>query len=269
MKRPFFLPLSLLATLSLSAQTNADIKVSYSESFTNVKGFVVAKDYLLLANASEAKYFNPLSERIDSMCATPRGLAEYKQQLAAALENGDFGLSKPSTRYVFQSVASRSTVVYDQQADKYMYEEPWEEQDWQMADSVKTVLGYTCQKAVADYHGRHWEAWFTTDIPLSVGPWKLHGLPGLILEATDSTSTYHFVADGVEPTRQPIQPMYRPENYPKNDRKAVLKDVRFATEYPVAYLAARRGGALADIKLDENARVKLPDGWDFIETDYH
>jgi hypothetical protein len=63
--------------------------------------------------------------------------------------------------------------------------------------------------------------------------------------------------------------MYRPEDYPKNDRKAVLKDVRFATEYPVAYLAARRGGALADIKLDENARVKLPDGWDFIETDYH
>jgi GLPGLI family protein len=270
MKRLIYLLLTLvLPAASLLAQPTADLKVSYAETFTNAKGFTVKKSYILLANASEAKYFNPLSERIDSLCSTPKGQAEYQQQLAAALEACDFGLSKPSTRYIFQSVARRTTTLYDVQGDKYHYEEPWEQQDWQIEDSTKTVLGYPCLKAVADYHGRRWEVWFTTEIPLSVGPWKLHGLPGLILEARDATSTYLFVADGVEQAHPSIQPMYRKEDYPKSDRKAVLKDARLALEYPVAYLKVRNGGSIEDLDLLEFSHIEVPEEWDFIEADYH
>ncbi len=44
------------------------------------------------------------------------------------------------------------------------------------------VGGYSCQKATADYGGRHWTAWFASDIAVSEGPYYFHGLPGLILK---------------------------------------------------------------------------------------
>ena len=61
------------------------------------------------------------------------------------------------------------------------------EVEWEILDEYKTILGFTCQKAISrvgdEFDFRYVEeAWFTTDIPVSTGPHSFHGLPGLILE---------------------------------------------------------------------------------------
>ncbi|OYQ43249.1 hypothetical protein CHU92_03585 [Flavobacterium cyanobacteriorum] len=69
---------------------------------------------------------------------------------------------------------------------------------WIITKESKTIAGYNCTKATTSYRGREWIAWFTIEIPVPFGPWKLHGLPGLILEAYDSTNRYTYKAVKIE-----------------------------------------------------------------------
>lgn len=54
--------------------------------------------------------------------------------------------------------------------------------DWQITDETKKIEKYHCQKATVALHGRHYEAWFTTEVPINFGPFHLNGLPGLIVQ---------------------------------------------------------------------------------------
>jgi len=63
---------------------------------------------------------------------------------------------------------------------------------WEMDTATEEILGYICQKAHTHYGGRDWTVWFTSDIPISEGPWLLRGLPGLILKAHDAEKQYVF-----------------------------------------------------------------------------
>ncbi len=84
-------------------------------------------------------------------------------------------------------------------ADDYQCEEKTETPDWQMVpDSTREVLGYQCQLATAHFKGRQWSVWYTEDIPLDEGPWKLRGLPGLVLSAYDAQRQYIFEGAGLE-----------------------------------------------------------------------
>lgn len=69
---------------------------------------------------------------------------------------------------------------------------------WEFREEHKTIDGLNVQLATTHFGGRVYEAWFTTEIPLSFGPWKLQGLPGLILEAKDTKSEVVFTFKGIE-----------------------------------------------------------------------
>ena len=71
-------------------------------------------------------------------------------------------------------------------------------QNWQFTTDTLSVLGYLCQKATATFSGREYEAWFSTDIYIKEGPWKLYGLPGLILKASTTDGLFAFEVIGLE-----------------------------------------------------------------------
>jgi GLPGLI family protein len=63
---------------------------------------------------------------------------------------------------------------------------------WNIEPEFKNFNTYTGQKATGNFRGRSYTVWFATEIPLPYGPWKLQGLPGIILEAIDDKNEIYF-----------------------------------------------------------------------------
>lgn len=63
---------------------------------------------------------------------------------------------------------------------------------------ARTIGGFTCEKAVGHYRGRDYEVWYAPDIPIPSGPFKLGGLPGLIMEARSTDGKVQFLFAGME-----------------------------------------------------------------------
>jgi GLPGLI family protein len=57
--------------------------------------------------------------------------------------------------------------------------------NWKITKQKKKIGKFNCVLGETIFRGRKYFAWYTPDIPVYSGPWKLNGLPGMILEAYD------------------------------------------------------------------------------------
>lgn len=76
---------------------------------------------------------------------------------------------------------------------------------WVVDTLTCELLGYHCLRASTHFGGRDWKVWFTPEIPLPVGPWKLWGLPGLVLRAEESQGLFSFVCTSISTAERPIR----------------------------------------------------------------
>ena len=85
------------------------------------------------------------------------------------------------------------------------YSEQSESPEWTyIPDEIATVMDYHCHVATCNYGGRNWKVYYTNDIPVPYGPWKLNGVKGLVLKAEDSENNFIFEAVGLTQKPQPI-----------------------------------------------------------------
>ncbi len=99
-----------------------------------------------------------------------------------------------TNEYIKNMIDNTITVVEPVILSYGKYEEEISQFKWTILPDTTTIGGYHCQKATAHFRGHTWEAWFTEELAIGNGPWKLNGLPGLILQAqtTDGTHKYDF-----------------------------------------------------------------------------
>lgn len=88
--------------------------------------------------------------------------------------------------------------------NKFLVKDNYIDLKWNIGAETKQIAGYSCTKAETNFRGRKWIVWFATDIPLPFGPWKLHGLPGLILEAFDADKRYTIKVEKIEKSNDTI-----------------------------------------------------------------
>ncbi|WP_421808792.1 GLPGLI family protein [Flagellimonas sp.] len=69
---------------------------------------------------------------------------------------------------------------------------------WEFESEVKKIDGFLCKKATTTFRGRNYIAWYSDEIPVSLGPWKFHGLPGLVVNITDSKNEVSFILEKIK-----------------------------------------------------------------------
>lgn len=271
-----------LVAIAAFAQEKADIKVSYRYEQPNFKTGVrdTKYDYILLANGKTSKFYSPKTEYVDSMQSTPEGMAKLNEIAKSAITSGKMeDIPRPEgTFYLVKSMTDGKVLAYELVGmNKLFSEDDIPQIDWEISDSTKYVLGYECNLATAKLYGRKWRAWFASEIPVTNGPWKLSGLPGLILEAETEDGLYYFVATGLQQTRQPISPVYLSDRYENVSRKELLKSKRAFIDNPLGNINSQLGGKDAKLVIQDengnaisgNQRLFAPrEEVDFIETDY-
>jgi len=82
--------------------------------------------------------------------------------------------------------------------DRFYYVQNKNLFNWKIEEETKLIKEYKAQKATTSFAGRNYVAWFAPEIPISDGPYKFNGLPGLILEIYDTEKDWNFEFFGFE-----------------------------------------------------------------------
>ena len=192
------------------------------------------------------------------------------EQIADAAMEGR--LSNGDPMIIFKNYPSGKLTHTEKVCMEWMsYEEEIPVLKWVLTDSVATVLGYECLSAKCNFRGREWTVFYTEEIPLAEGPWKLHGLPGLIMKATDADGHYTFECIGIKSdANRPITIYKVPYN---NVSRSAFYDTKHRYDInPFGYYEATTGGHITvtdeagNISLNSHDVEELT--FDYIERDW-
>ncbi|HEY8897785.1 MAG TPA: GLPGLI family protein [Niastella sp.] len=86
----------------------------------------------------------------------------------------------------------------------FVVSEPLPAISWHISNDTASFGSLHCQKATCHFKGRDYIAWFCPDLPVAAGPWKLNGLPGVIVDACDTKKEVCFSFDGIEKIETPV-----------------------------------------------------------------
>jgi len=179
------------------------INAPYNKSNTNKKKAEIYTT-LLQFNGKISKFCDLNLYRADSI----RQL--YSDEQLAKEETGKEYKNYLTKKYVFTPVLYKNhptgkistlDIMYP---DEYIYEENKIAPIWKLKKGSLTVCGYECKKATTSLGGKVWTVWYAPALNNCEGPWKLFGLPGLILKAEDHSKTHQFEITSIRKSNSPI-----------------------------------------------------------------
>jgi GLPGLI family protein len=214
---PVYVSMDKYKTLD-SAYLKCIYKLTYVKDSLNPKKTTRIDMQTLLVGPKITKYFSQYLVDYNLKCSEL--LKKGAKSIPSYFEQGTSGYevfkNYPSDKFTVTELGSQTR-------ENYLYEEAVPDLQWEMAQGIDTILSYPCQKGTSTFRGRTYEAWFTPEIPISNGPWKFGGLPGLILKVSDLQHNYIFECIGISTLKKKESINLYQVNYTPIDRKDLNK----------------------------------------------
>ncbi|MEJ5106069.1 MULTISPECIES: GLPGLI family protein [Chryseobacterium] len=180
-------------------------------------------DYMNLDSDGKTSYFyNAVKYERDSVYQADKNL-----KVLFKSKNYDRSLS-----YIIEKdYSKREANLYDKYKTANLVITDSEVPKWSVEKEFLNINGMNCQKAVARYKGREWEAWFSKDYPISDGPYKFNGLPGIVVRIKDIDNEHVFNMVQVKKVNSIFS--FVPKNNKKmsdKEYRKLLKDDIFSPE---------------------------------------
>ncbi|PKV50362.1 GLPGLI family protein [Aquimarina sp. MAR_2010_214] len=193
MKKLLFLVFVLAISIYVNAQNQVNGIVQYDFIINNPNGTSFANPYKLYFSNNISFYIkNGKGKRISEA-------DENTMLINGKIVEEKIMKSSLSKNYVYTNLSENMLIFREGINQKlFVVNDSVANIKWKLSTENKKIGKYTCQKADGMYRGRTYTVWFTSEIPVSHGPWKLRGLPGLILEARDEKNLYGFKATLVD-----------------------------------------------------------------------
>jgi len=209
--------LSIVVFNLLNSQENKTLaKVIYEQIITTSYSENV-KEYMLLFDENSSLY----KEIIDNKTSAKKIISETEEGIPRIIfmperKKGLESLfyNSYNTDFYFQSIHNGEHILLTKEEGNKI--------NWKIMDEFKRISEFKCQKAIGFFRGREYTAWFTSEISVPFGPWKLHGLPGLILEAYDTDQMIYVVAKSIT---QNIDNISLSDKIKDIDKKSLPKNI--------------------------------------------
>ena len=229
----------MLSLLSCFGQETHIIEPSILEIGYHTQYLNRHDDFALRVGKNVSEYFSYHSLRSDSLGSNPEtALALINEKIEAARNNNK---TTPEVGgpgygdYIYRNLEEGKTSTYTQVwSSHYRIVEDIPTPEWVICeDSTQKIIGLNCTMATTHFRGRDWKVWFSEEIPLPLGPWKLGGLPGLIL-AAHCDGFLDIIASNIK--REQLSPVkfynFWGKKYKDIDRLSYLKKASDHTLYP-------------------------------------
>lgn len=112
---------------------------------------------------------------------------------------------------------------------------------WEIKNQQLDFSGYSCTRAEGFYRGRYVIAYFTSEVPINIGPANLNGLPGAVLFAYSKDEDFTYTAKKISTIERPLDFVHY-ETYEFGDvisTKDYVAMIDAENEKDLAYLKSR------------------------------
>lgn len=186
MNKIFYTYIFVFTLFNLYSQTNFDfVKIKYKSFLLDEReeyGCFLYEETTLVTNNKKSFYYE-----------------KARDTIIQTLTMGDMNNNNSKYKYTYFKDLDKKLIYFDRDYGlKKIIIDSTELIKWKISSNQKKVMGYNCQEAIGEFRGRNYRAYFLKDIPISNGPFKFDGLPGIILKVQSDDGCVNIEAFEIE-----------------------------------------------------------------------